>query len=128
MCSKKKRPRLGVYFPMELNFSSNDEKENFLTRLKKVKRYFSSRSSRSFDNCELLQSLLDLVDDEEDFEPAESSRHDHVKSMLNCSGKVVSCIIYLLLAHKTGVFTDGTDDSQSMFVVSTVLFMSYRQD
>ena len=36
--------------------------------------------------------------------------------LLNCSGKVVSCIIYLLLAHKTGVFTGGTDDSQSMFV------------
>ena len=87
----------------------------FLTRLEKGKRYFSSRSSRSLDNRELLQCLLDLVDDEEDFEPAESSGDDHVKSLLNCSGKIVSCIIYLLLAHKTGVFTggtDSTDDSQ----------------
>ena len=62
------------------------------------------------------------MDDEEDFEPAESSRDDHVKSMLNCSGKVVSCIIYLLLAHKTGVFTGGTNDSQSMFICERSTF------
>ena len=55
-------------------------------------------------------------------EPGESSRDDNVKSMLNCSGKVVSCIIYLLLAHKTRVFTGGTDDSQSMFICDRSTF------
>ena len=91
---KKKRPRLRVRFQMELNFSNYDEEHSFLIRLENVKRYFSSRSSRSLDNRELLQCLLDLVDDEEGFEPAESSRDDHVKSMLNCSGK--SCILYYI--------------------------------
>ena len=119
---KKKCPRLGVRFQMELDFSSNDEKDSFLTRLEKVKHYFSSRSSRSLDNRELLQCLLDLVNDEEDFEPAESSRDDHVKSILNCSGKVVFCIIYLLLAHKIGVFTGSTNDSQSMFICERSTF------
>ena len=124
---KKKRPRLGVRFQMELNFSSKDKKDSFITRLEKVKRYFSSRSSRSLDNRELLQCLLDLVDDEEDFEPGESSRDDHVKSILNCSGTIVSCIIYLLLAYICFSLVVQMTVNQCLFV-REVLFMSYRQD
>ena len=37
---KKKRPRLRVRFQMELNFSSNDEKDSFPTRLEKSSAIF----------------------------------------------------------------------------------------
>ena len=58
---KKKHPRLGVRFQMELNFSSNDEKDNFLTRLEQVKHYFSSRSSQSLDLSTFISINLQVL-------------------------------------------------------------------
>ena len=46
---------------MNLSFSSEEAKENFLTSLEKVKRILSRRSLRQLDNLELLQSLFDMV-------------------------------------------------------------------
>ena len=56
---QQKRSRTVVRYEMNLSFSSEEAKENFLTSLEKVKRILSRRSLRHF---ELLQSLFDMVD------------------------------------------------------------------
>ena len=48
-----------VRYQMNLSFSSEEAKENFLTSLEKIKKIFSRRSLRQLDNLELLQSLFD---------------------------------------------------------------------
>ena len=52
---------------MNLSFSSEEAKENFLTSLEKIKKILSCRSLRQLDNLELLQSLFDnMVDNDLD--------------------------------------------------------------
>ena len=51
---------------MNLSFSSEEAKENFLTSLEKIKKILSRRSLRQLDNLKLLQSLFDMVDNDLD--------------------------------------------------------------
>ena len=62
---RQKRSRTVVRYQMNLSFSSEEAKENFLTSLEKVKKILSRRSLRQLDNLELLQSLFDMVDTED---------------------------------------------------------------
>ena len=50
---RQKRSRTVVRYQMNLSFSSEEGKENFLTSLEKVKRILSRRSLRQLDNLEL---------------------------------------------------------------------------
>ena len=62
---QQKRSRTVVRYQMNLSFSSEEAKENFLTSLEKVKKILSRRSLRQLDNLEVLQSLFDMVDTED---------------------------------------------------------------
>ena len=87
---RRKRPRIGVRYQMELNFTTSEEKQTFLERLDRAKRRLSP-GSRSYDNRELLVHLLSLVEDDSDRSSAatqtgsETSK-DHPKPILECSG------------------------------------------
>ena len=52
--------RHGVRYQMELNFSSEADKKNFLRQLELVKLVMSSKESRPLDNREFLGLLLDM--------------------------------------------------------------------
>ena len=91
---KKKRPRLGTRYQMELAFSNKYSKKEFLLRLDRVKRAFVAKQQRSIDNVELMNSLLDLV------ESGSGSSQEHLsnknvsksaKSMLKSSGTINTC-------------------------------------
>ena len=57
---KKKHARHGVRYQMELNFSNEADKKNFLRQLELVKSVMSLKESRPLDNRELLGLLLDM--------------------------------------------------------------------
>ena len=93
---KKKRPRLGTRYQMELAFPNEYSKKEFLLRLDRVKRSFVAKQQRSIDNVELMNSLLDLVDVES--ESGSSQEHlsnknvsKSAKSMLKSSGTINTC-------------------------------------
>ena len=58
---KKKRVIHGVRYQMEVNFSSEVDKKNFLRQLELVKSVMSSKESRLLDNRELLGLLLNMA-------------------------------------------------------------------
>ena len=62
---RQKRSRTVVIYQMNLSFSSEEAKENFLTSLEKIKKILSRGSLSQLDNLELLQSLFDMVDTED---------------------------------------------------------------
>ena len=64
--SKKKCVRHGVRYQMELNFSNDADKKNFLRQLELLKSVLSSKESRPLDNRELLGLLLDMADVDDD--------------------------------------------------------------
>ena len=57
--SRKKRPRLGPRYQMEVSFTDESTKQRLLQRLDKVRRSLGS----NVGNYELLSSLLDNYDD-----------------------------------------------------------------
>ena len=92
--SRKHPRREGFRYQMELNFALQEEKDQFLGRLDRVKQSLISKRRRSIDHLELLSFLLDLaekVDQSEDQLMSTSTS----SSMLNTSGsyKVVKVII-----------------------------------
>ena len=64
----------------------------FLHRLDKVKRAFVAKQKRSVDNLELISSLLDLVEAEDDDTSSQSCSNEEVdrsaKPMLKQSGTI----------------------------------------
>ena len=58
---RKKRARLGFCYTMELNFTSEDSKKSFLSRVESTKQRLTPRGSLPLDSRELLSSLLDIV-------------------------------------------------------------------
>ncbi len=56
---KKKRPRLGPRYQMEIGFSDEDSKTTFLSRIERAKSSLSSNRTQSIDNYTLLSLLLD---------------------------------------------------------------------
>ena len=63
---RSKRSRTTVRYQMNLSFSTDEAKEDFITSLEKVKKILSRRSLRQLDNLELLQKLFDMVSEDED--------------------------------------------------------------
>ena len=61
---KKKRPRMGPRYQMEISFPNEDLKKTFLSRLDKARSSLSSSGSRNVDNYRLLSSLLDHFEEE----------------------------------------------------------------
>ena len=61
---KKKRPRMGPRYQMEISFPNEDLKKTFLSRLDKARSSLSSSGSRNVDNYKLLLSLLDHFEEE----------------------------------------------------------------
>ena len=56
---RRKRPRLGSRFQMEVNFPDDDSKKKFLGRLEKAKGLlFSAESHIVVDNFRLLSTIL----------------------------------------------------------------------
>ena len=90
----KKRVRHRIRYQIELNFSSEADKINFLRQLELVKSVMSSKESRPLDNRELLGLLLDMAgvgDDGGNETVNESSggpQRDIVKLMWEYSGNV----------------------------------------
>ena len=94
LIGQEERVRHEVYYQMELNFSSEADKKNFLRQLELVKSVMSSKKSRPLDNRELLGLLLDKLgvgDDGDNDTVNESSggpQRDIVKPMLEYSGNI----------------------------------------
>ena len=61
---KKKRPRFGPCYQMEISFLNDDSKKIFLSRLDRAKNSLSSSGSHNVDNYRLLLSLLDHFEEE----------------------------------------------------------------
>ena len=61
---KKKRPRMGPRYQIEISFPNEDLKKTFLSRLDKARSSLSSSGSRNVDNYRLLSSLLDHFEEE----------------------------------------------------------------
>lgn len=59
---KKKRARHGVRYQMEFYFAGEDAKQAFVSRVGDAKRLLAPRGSPPLDNCELMRSLLDMVE------------------------------------------------------------------
>ena len=59
---KKNRARTGCRYQMELKFDSKDAKQAFLTRIESAKCRLTPRGLQPLDKCELLCSLLDIVE------------------------------------------------------------------
>ena len=58
---RKKCARLGFCYMMELNFTSEDSKKSFLSRVESAKQRLAPKRSPPLDSRELLSSLLDLA-------------------------------------------------------------------
>ena len=94
---KKKRPRVGSHYQLEINFPDEEARQDFMSRLDKAKQWLSrssSSSSRHIGNYGLMISLLDRLDKEMSDECSSSSSHaPHasipVKPMLKSSGIII---------------------------------------
>ena len=60
--SLPKRPRLGARLQLELSFNTEDDKQAFLTRWDRAKRFLASETSLPLGNKELLSLLLDKAE------------------------------------------------------------------
>ena len=102
--AKKKRPRSGFRFQMELTFDDQDSKKIFLSRLDKAKGLLSSSTgSRNVDNFALLSSLLDVFEGKFGGDGAQSAGSlpdampaNPKTAMLKHSGKCCVAVFYLL--------------------------------
>ena len=61
---KKKRPRLGLHYQIEISFPNEDLKKTFLCHLNRVCSSLSSSGLHNVDNYRLLSSLLDHFEEE----------------------------------------------------------------
>ena len=59
---RKKRAQVGFRYSMELNFTSEDAKQSFLSRMENAKQRFAPRSSPPLGSRELLSYLLDMAE------------------------------------------------------------------
>lgn len=60
---RRKRPRHGVRYQMELIFDNDEGKFSFLSRLDSAKRRLATLSGRkTLDHRELLSALLDIIE------------------------------------------------------------------
>ena len=95
----RKRPRReGFQYQMELNFALQEEKDQFLGRLDRVKQSLISKRRRSIDHLELLSFLLDLaekVDQSEDqltsISTSSSMLNRGVGRILRKGGQLLRC-------------------------------------
>ena len=98
---RSKRSRTTVRYQMNLSFSTDEAKEDFITSLEKVKKILSRRSLRQLDNLELLQKLFDMVSEDEDSVDSERENDGHrqpIRPMLENSG--MECILlYVCVIH-----------------------------
>ena len=91
---KKKQPRVGSRYQLEISFPDEEARQDFMSRLDKAKRWLSrssSSSSRHIGNYGMMISFLDRLDKEMSDECSSSSSHTPhasiaVKPMLKNSG------------------------------------------
>ena len=98
---RKKHPRLGARYQMEIKFPSDESKKDFLSRLERAKSLLSSRQKHNVNKFSLLASLLvHLLESEQDCSSSADNASVPVQPMMRNSGKFTSNIyrkLYLLL-------------------------------
>ena len=89
---KKKRPRMGPSYQMEISFPKEDLKKTFLSRLDNARSSLSSSGSRNVDNYRLLSSLLDHFEEALPSTTSPAQRKPILKQSGNGGGYVYAMV------------------------------------
>ena len=85
-----------------------------------------------FDNRELLTSLLDLMEydnDEPDATiPLSQTNKEHIKPMLECSGNKYIVPMMLRYVYNIGIYTGGSSDDQLTLTGPLIKFITLHAD
>ena len=76
-------------YTLDVHFTSAEEKEAVIYRLRHVRELFSPEGGPTVDNCTLMTALFDAVSKEDDVPVLETGTEPTVRSFLRNSGKFV---------------------------------------